>query len=67
MGASSITGTGDGESFGKYKRDNNIPCCASIPEKTSIVQEKTSCYTRLNVSSRVVYNPSSKVRIKVCG
>lgn len=67
MGASSVTGTGYGESFGKYKRDNNIPCCASPPEEIPIVEEKTSCYTRLNVSSRVVYNPSSKVRIKVCG
>tara|TARA_Y100000034_G_scaffold38278_2_gene47015 strand:+ start:2114 stop:2314 length:201 start_codon:yes stop_codon:yes gene_type:complete len=44
MAATSATGTGPGESFGKQKPNNNASCGGDTPEETTKKVIKNGCY-----------------------
>jgi hypothetical protein len=71
MAASSVTGTGPGESFGKYKPQNNGSCGCTSPASTEGVQvvkrKKTGCFVGYSSGGVVRYNQrSSSVQSKSC-
>lgn len=67
MAATSVTGTGPGESFGKQKPENNAGCCPGCkeeePKKKKVI--KNGCYvshkTRGYSSLRVGQSKSIRV------
>lgn len=70
MVASSVTGTGPGESFGKYKPENNCGCgCVeNSPSNTSAYSSKVSnCKIRYN-SCKInnIKIKSGSNSIKIC-
>lgn len=70
MAASSVTGTGPGESFGKYKPQNNGSCgCTSpaSPEQTTVKKRKSGCFVGYSSGGVVRYNQrSSPARSSSC-
>jgi len=71
MAAQSVTGTGQGMSNGKFKRDNNAGCgnCGhkKCPPPPKTPPTKRGCYVRTNSSNIVRLNAvAGSARIRVC-
>lgn len=62
MAASSVTGTGPGESFGLYKPQNNGSCGCTSPavEEPKKISKKVGCFRRyVSEPSSPRYNSNS--------
>lgn len=69
MAASSVTGTGLGDSFGKKKCKNHCGGCGCkcVDEPPKRPPYKSGCYRRVNAGQRVAYKAGNgAIGIKVC-
>jgi hypothetical protein len=67
MGATSVTGKGQGDSNGKQKPDNHCGCGCPGPEEEERERVKLGCVTKITVNNRASYTASNgKASIKVC-
>jgi hypothetical protein len=70
MAASSVTGTGRGESFGKYKPQNNGSCGCTSPasaEGEKVKRKKSGCFVGYSSGGVMRYNQRSpSVQSKSC-
>lgn len=68
MGATSVTGTGPGESFGKPKPQNNAGCCPGCKEEEKLTKKviKNGCYVTYKSSNSRSFKIGQTKSIKVC-
>lgn len=68
MGATSVTGTGTGDSGGKQKPNNHSGCsCSGSSEPEEVTTVKTGCYIRYSAGRKTSYRTRSVgPSIKVC-
>ncbi len=69
MGATSVTGTGPGESGGRYKPANQNCCgggCATPDETTPTPPPKKSCHVKYNIGRSTRIKTGSSSRLKIC-
>ncbi len=67
MGATSVTGTGLGESFGEHKPENSNGCCGGRPvETTPTTPIRRQCAARIKTGSVVRLKTSSGTKIRTC-
>jgi len=67
MAATSVTGTGIGESFGEPKPENNSGCCANCNEETVKKKViKNGCYVSYKISGSKSVNVCRSSAIRVC-
>ena len=69
MGATSVTGTGFGDSQGEYKAENQAAsCCSSgpTPPVTPPTPVKTHCVTRISTGYTIRYKLGGRTSLRVC-
>lgn len=68
MGATSVTGTGPGESLGLAKPENNSGCCpyGKIDPETPPVVRKVHCTSRVSTGGMVKHRIGGSSSIRVC-
>ena len=67
MAATSVTGTGIGESFGKQKRENNASCGAGDdPEEVTKKVIKNGCVISYKIGGNGSYKVGRSNSIRVC-
>jgi len=68
MGATSVTGTGPGESFGEYKPENSSGCCPSGPaqEASTPTRIRRQCAAKVRTGGSVIYKSGGSGKIRVC-
>lgn len=68
MAATSVTGTGPGESFGKPKPQNNAGCCSGCKEDEEIKKKiiKSGCHISYKTTGNTAIKIGQSKTIRVC-